>query len=66
MNGEREEKNLDEKDDRKVFSLEDMTYSFEIEPKTEPWYDTFVRQDRGEEYYLSLSEPGKNDLIFFR
>lgn len=59
-NGEREDDKTGEIDDKKLdFSLDDVKFSFEMEPKSEPWYQTFVRQDRGEEHYMSLSDPGK-------
>lgn len=41
--------------------LEDVKYSYEMRPASEPWYQTFVRQDQGLEHYSyhkSFSEGG--------
>ena len=41
-----------------IVKLNDYKFSFEKVPTSEPWYDVFRRQDFGEEYYKSFSEPG--------
>lgn len=38
------------------FDFEELQFSFERVPKSEPWYQTFQRQDRGEVFYSSTSE----------
>ncbi|XP_018326232.1 protein chiffon isoform X2 [Agrilus planipennis] len=39
--------------------LNDIQFSFETVPKSEPWYQTFQRQDNGEEYYYcNFSDSG--------
>lgn len=51
----------DSKDKNNVqnkFSLEDLQFSFETVPKSEPWYQTFQRQDEGREYYTCFSDSG--------
>lgn len=52
---------LEEKPSKKRLRLEDVKYSYELRPASEPWYQTFVRQDQGLEnynYHKSFSEPG--------
>lgn len=46
------------KDDNTNFTLEDFKFSFESVPKSEPWYQTFQRQDEGQEYYTCFSDSG--------
>lgn len=35
-----------------------LKYSFELLPKSEPWYQTFTRHDTGNVFYSSTSDPG--------
>lgn len=35
-----------------------LKYSFELLPKSEPWYQTFTRHDTGNVFYTSTSDPG--------
>lgn len=44
-------------------NLDEIIFSFESVPKSEPWYETFQRQDRGDVYYSSFSESGKEFFI---
>ncbi|XP_014208744.1 myb-like protein X isoform X2 [Copidosoma floridanum] len=43
--------------------VEKMHYSFEAVPKSEPWYRTYERQDKGDEYYYSESDSLKPFLL---
>lgn len=43
--------------------VEKMTFSFEVVPRSEPWYQTYQRQDEGAEYWYNLSE-GDRDRPF--
>ncbi|XP_058794672.1 calponin homology domain-containing protein DDB_G0272472-like isoform X2 [Phymastichus coffea] len=43
--------------------IEKMHFSFEAIPKSESWYQTYQRQDEGEEFYYSLSEGNKPFLL---
>ncbi|XP_044580242.1 myb-like protein X isoform X2 [Cotesia glomerata] len=40
--------------------IEKMHFSFESVPKSEPWYQTYQRQDLGAEFWHSFSEPDSN------
>lgn len=55
-NGEHSTKHAKPKDITKKSSaskvkLEELNFSFEMVPKSEPWYETFQRQDNGDECY---------------
>lgn len=43
--------------------LKELQFSFERVPQSEPWYQTFRRQDEGQEYYTCFSDSGK--ICFF-
>ncbi|OXU24268.1 hypothetical protein TSAR_009626 [Trichomalopsis sarcophagae] len=43
--------------------VEKMHFSFEAVPKSEPWYQTYQRQDEGAEYYHFFSEVEKPFLL---
>lgn len=51
-----------ENDHRAKMPRDGLKFSFELLPKSEPWYWTFQRQDRGEEYYTCVSDPGEFDI----
>ncbi|XP_051176558.1 repetitive organellar protein-like isoform X2 [Leptopilina boulardi] len=40
--------------------IERMQFSFEAIPKSEPWYQTYQRQDEGEEYWHYFSESNES------
>lgn len=40
------------------FTLDELKFSFETIPKSEPWYETFSRQDQGGEFYTCFSDSG--------
>lgn len=55
------EQNKKEKQEVKPvkIDLERLQFSFERVPHSEPWYQTFRRQDQGQEYYTCFSDSGK-------
>ncbi|KAK5645494.1 hypothetical protein RI129_006794 [Pyrocoelia pectoralis] len=42
---------IKESESKPSLKLEDLKFAFEMVPNTEPWYDTFQRQDKGQECY---------------
>lgn len=47
-----------EKETKDQNSLDEFKFSFESVPRSEPWYQTFQRQDEGREYYTCFSDSG--------
>ncbi|GLV35989.1 chiffon [Carabus blaptoides fortunei] len=43
---------------------DNLKFSFELLPKSEPWYCTFQRQDKGEEFYTCVSDPGYSHRFY--
>lgn len=49
---ERDESNVRETMENELPStMEKLHFSFEVVPQSEPWYQTYTRQDEGEEFY---------------
>ncbi|XP_017771609.1 PREDICTED: protein chiffon isoform X2 [Nicrophorus vespilloides] len=48
----------DDDGDSGRLNLKELQFAFERVPKSEPWYQTFSRQDQGEEYYTCFSDSG--------
>ncbi|XP_069675973.1 protein chiffon-like isoform X2 [Periplaneta americana] len=49
---EQDDSNLKESVENELLSsMEKLHFSFEVVPQSEPWYQTYTRQDEGEEFY---------------
>lgn len=49
---------MEESENRAKLPKDDLKFSFELLPKSEPWYQTFKRQDKGDIIYTCTSDPG--------